>query len=306
MKGGAAIEAERALDGHDQLEVQGVARVARDDVAGDGTAEQRQVADEVEHLVADELVAIAQPVERRGLADDDRVVERAAERAPTLSQEAQIFQEAVRARRRVLGDERLLRRRPGQHLRADDRMLVVERVGDAERLGGDDLDPAAIATGADRMRDADRAKPRALLHATRREHHLHERLGAAVGRGQLGAIHADLEVVDPEAGRRRHEVLDGLDARPVLADRRRVVGIDDALGHRGDRVATLADAEDDAGVRGRGGEHHTNRLARMQPNTFQADRLPDGVLSHDRVGEEQRECHSRAEAQLLELIGPNE
>ena len=156
------------------------------------------------------------------------------------------------------------------------------------------------------MRDADRAKPRALRHAARREHYLHERLGAAVGRGQLGAVHADLEVVDPEAGRRRHEVLDGLDARPVLADRRRVVGIDDALGHRGDRVATLADAEDDAGVRGRGGEHHTNRLARMQPNTFQADRLPDGVLSHDRVGEEQRECQSRAEAQLLELIGPNE
>src|SRR5207247_25397 len=83
-----------------------------------------------------------------------------AERAPARAQEAQVLEEAVRARRRVVGDERLLRRRPREHLRADRRMLVVEGVGDAERVGRHDLDPAAAAAGADRMRDADRALTR--------------------------------------------------------------------------------------------------------------------------------------------------
>src|SRR5438445_13617182 len=76
--GGSALEAERALDGDDQLEVERVAGVARDHVTEDGPAQQREVADEVEHLVAHELVAVAQAVERAALADHDRVLERAA------------------------------------------------------------------------------------------------------------------------------------------------------------------------------------------------------------------------------------
>src|SRR5262249_3784934 len=91
--GGAPLEAQRTLNGHDQLEIQRVACIACDDVPGDAPAQQRQVADEVEHLVAHELVAIAQAVEGGTLADDDRVVERAAERATALAQEAEIFQE---------------------------------------------------------------------------------------------------------------------------------------------------------------------------------------------------------------------
>jgi len=62
----------------------------------------------------------------------------------------------------------------------------------------------------------------------------------------ISAVHTNVEVVDAEAGRRRHEVLDGLDANAVPTDRRRVVRIDDALGRRRDRLAVLADAEDDA------------------------------------------------------------
>src|SRR5438445_3368429 len=181
---GAAVETEGALDGYHQLEIQRVARVARDDVARDAPAEQREVAEEVEYLVAHELVAVTEAVQGAVLADDDRVVERAAERAPALAQEAEILEEAVGARRRVLGDERLLGRRPGQDLRADGRVLVVERVGDAERVGRHDLDPAAAGAGADRMRDADGSLARALRRAAGGLPEAHERPWAAAGRRQ--------------------------------------------------------------------------------------------------------------------------
>ena len=69
--GRPALEAERPLDGHHQLVVERVAGVACDDVAVDRATEEREVADEVEDLVADELVAIAESVERPALADDE-------------------------------------------------------------------------------------------------------------------------------------------------------------------------------------------------------------------------------------------
>src|SRR2546422_4139660 len=71
-RGGAAVEAEGALDGHHELEVQRVARVARDDVPPDAPAEQRQVTQEIEHLVAHELVTVAEPVEGGALAEIGR------------------------------------------------------------------------------------------------------------------------------------------------------------------------------------------------------------------------------------------
>ena len=71
------------------------------------------------------------------------------------------------------------------------------------------------------------------------------------------------------------------------------MGIDDALGRGGDRIAVLTYAEDDAGIGGTGGQRHANSLAGVQSNTFQADRLTDGVLSHDRAENEQPGCHTQ-------------
>src|SRR5688500_1462641 len=91
----AALETEGALNGHDKLEVQAVAGVAGDDVPVDRPPEQGEVADEIEDLVPDELVTIAKAVERAALADDDGVVERAAEGQPMLAHGAEILEEAV-------------------------------------------------------------------------------------------------------------------------------------------------------------------------------------------------------------------
>src|SRR4030095_5523571 len=116
----------------------------------------------VEHLVAHELVAIPQPVQRAALADDDRVVERAAERPAVLPQEAEVLEEAVGPGRRVLVDERLFGRRPRQDLGADRRMVVVQRVADPELGGRDDLQPAIAVAYADRVLDGDGPPPGSL------------------------------------------------------------------------------------------------------------------------------------------------
>src|SRR2546428_13129553 len=51
---GPPLDAQGALDRQPELDVERVAPVARDDVREDRAAEERQVADEVEDLVADE------------------------------------------------------------------------------------------------------------------------------------------------------------------------------------------------------------------------------------------------------------
>ncbi len=71
-------------------------------------ADQRQVANHIQNLVADELVFEPQRVEHAGLAEHDRVLERAAERQAALAQHFHFLQEPERARRRDLVDEHLL------------------------------------------------------------------------------------------------------------------------------------------------------------------------------------------------------
>jgi hypothetical protein len=125
-------------------------------------------------------------------------------------------------------------------------MVVVERVADAELARRHDLDPALTAAHPQGLADGDRAAASALGGPARRVQKRHEGLGAAVHRGHLDALDLDVEVVDAEAGGGGHEVLDGLDAAAVVADRRRVVRVHDALRRRRDRGAVRADVEDDA------------------------------------------------------------
>src|SRR5207244_1511634 len=90
---GAALEPERALDPEHELEVHVVARVARDDVTEHRTAEQREIADEIEDLVPHELVAVPEAVHDGVLADDDGVLERSAARQTVFPHRAKVLQE---------------------------------------------------------------------------------------------------------------------------------------------------------------------------------------------------------------------
>ena len=63
-----------------QRRVQRVAGAMSNDVTDDGVSDQRQVTDDIENLVADELVLETERVQHIRIADDNRVLERAAQR----------------------------------------------------------------------------------------------------------------------------------------------------------------------------------------------------------------------------------
>src|SRR2546425_4467989 len=234
--GGPALEAQGALDREHQLEVQRVARVTGDDVAHYWPTEKGEVSDEVENLVPHELVTVAKPVQDTALAHADGVLQRCAASQAVLAHQAEILQEAVRAGGGELLDEHALARRAGERLGADRGMVVVERVADAERLGGDDLDPAPTAAHPDRVGDLDGPAWRRLLGAPRRRQQSDERLGATVPGGDFRAVDLHVEVVDAQPGRRGHEVLHRLNPRPLAPDGRRVMGVGHRLRAGGERV----------------------------------------------------------------------
>ena len=227
-----------------------------------------------------ELVAEAKAVQRRAVAEHDRVVERAAAGQAVLPHDAQVLEKAVRARRRELLDERPLGRRPREHLGPDRRVLVVERVADPQRVRWCDLDPAPAAAHSERTRDRQGLPQLGLLRAAGGREQRHERLRAPVQRRDLGAVHLDVQVVDAEPGRGGHEVLDRLDAGAVHPQRRRVVRVDDAVDRRGDPLAGRLDPEHDARIRGTRCERDAGDLTRMEPDTLDADRPANGVLAH--------------------------
>src|SRR5437899_4821765 len=247
---GAPLEAERTLNRDDEVEVQRVAGVARDDVADDGPPEQRQITDEIEHFVPNELVAVAEAVQDAPLAYADRVLERRSAGQAPLAHRSQVLEKAVRAGGSEVLDEHLLRRRARERLGADGRMVVVKGIADPEHVGRDDLDPAPSTARADRIGDHERTSWRGLLRAPRMHQQRDEGLGAAVDRGDLRAVHIDGEVVETEAGCGRQQVLDRLDPGSIAANRGGVMAVHHALHCRGSRLVVVVRSEGDACVPG--------------------------------------------------------
>ena len=124
-----------------ECRVQRVAATMDDQMADDRMADERQVADDVENLVADELVLEAQRVERPGLAEHDGVVERPAQRESALTHHLDVLEEAERARRGDVFGEALFRQSHGAALLTKQRMVEADRVGDLEVVRRVERDP---------------------------------------------------------------------------------------------------------------------------------------------------------------------
>src|SRR5438105_15576617 len=92
-----------------ELRVEGMAGPMCDEMANHRIADEREVADRVEDLVADELVLEAERVvEDAGLAQHDRVLERSAERESILAEHLDVFEKRERPCRRDVLAERFL------------------------------------------------------------------------------------------------------------------------------------------------------------------------------------------------------
>src|SRR2546427_3092499 len=137
-----------------ELGMQRMPGAVRDEMADDRMADEREVADGVENLVADELVLEPQRVvEPTRFAQHDGVLERAAERQTVLAQHLDVLEERERARRRDLLHERGLGDTDGPRLMAEQRMVVADAVGDLEVIRRVERNPFVAARDGDRTDD---------------------------------------------------------------------------------------------------------------------------------------------------------
>src|SRR5712691_748240 len=247
--------------GRGQLVVEGVPPVLAGDVPAERPPQQVEIAHQVEDLVTDELILEAEAVVEDGaLPDHHRVVERAATGEPVLPHRGHVLEEAVGARRRQLVHEGGFGHLEGYDLLADDRMGIVERVGDAEGLRRRDLEPAVAVAHPDGLAYDEGPARGGKQRGAGRVEEIHEWLGAAIeGRHLLrGDVHD--QIVDAERGRGRHEVLDGAHADAEGSHRGRRAPIDDMLDISGDQGA-VSRAEENAGVGGGWSKRELNRFA---------------------------------------------
>ncbi len=234
-----------------------------------GRPEQRQVADDVEHLVPHEFIGIPQRFggEHRVVADDHRVFQATALDEAVFNQKLDFLVKTKRAR---VGQ--FLFPRFGRDFRAvklgEPAFFVRAGAGDFEDLVGKQRHRRLTHAQFNRLggrewlaffrlrRDAGRLDDFAKLART------------AVGNGRLVRIQLNHGVVNAVTRQRREHVLDGVNFHIAFGQRRGTVGFADIFHTRLDfRLAfEIHAAEPHAAVCGRGEDGHVYPVAAVQAN----------------------------------------
>src|ERR1051325_4240798 len=214
----------------DEARGQGAPGADRGDLADDRAADERQVADEIEHLVAHELIAEAQGAVHYALVvEDDAVLDRPAAGQAGGAELVDVAQEPVRARRRDFLEEAVVPMIEVERLPADAGVVEVDLVFDDQTVAGGDGDALVAVDDCDRLGDAQDRHFGVELADAGGVDEVHEQEGAAIDDRDLGAVDEDVDVGHAAGVERGQEVLDGADRTVILADRRR--GVD--RGRRG-------------------------------------------------------------------------
>ena len=284
--GAAAGQRQRRLQVLHECDVALVPGFHRGDVTEERAAEQGEVADQVEHLVARELVGEAQRlgVPDGVLADDDRALDPAALDPARAPQRLEIALEHERARGRDLLPERLVVDVERDALPPDQRVVVVDDEGDAVALVGHRRQRHAVLRPGHRPRHLDVALRAVLFDEPRLGEYLREGRGAAVrGLRHFHRRSLDDEVVDPEPRDRRQQMLHGVDLDAVLLEDRapagariepRVLGTDRDFGP----VRQVDTHEAQPGARLRGLEGDAAVLAGVETDALDRDFTRDRAL----------------------------
>src|SRR5262245_4048673 len=209
-------------DLHCELRVERMAGAMGDEMSDDWIANQSQIANRVENLVANELVFEAQGVvENTRLAEHDCILERAAKREAVLPQHLDVLQERERAGRRDVVDKRLFRHAQRPSLMTQKRVIVTDAVSDLEMIRWIQRD-AFIAT-----RDGNRPDDFQVLARSREWSHagfvnqVDKRGGAAVHNRDFWGVQLDNHIVDSHADECGQQVLDCLDRHLLARQARR-------------------------------------------------------------------------------------
>src|SRR5262249_38195479 len=177
-----------------------------------GPARQRQIADRVQHFVANELVGKTRTlgVEDPVVAHDQRVLERGAERIARVPQRRHIAHEAEGAGARDVATERFRRRVDRQRLTPDQRVLELDLRLDVEAARvGPYLSERVSPYNPHGLEDPDVAAGLIKRLKTDRVDRRDKRGRAAVHDRRFGTIDFNDGVVDAQAPKRGQNGLRG-------------------------------------------------------------------------------------------------
>jgi hypothetical protein len=165
--------------------------------------------------------------------------------------------------------------------RVEHRMAEFDGEADLEPVEGLEAHLLVALLDLHALHDPQVALLRRLLLDPRRLQQEDEGAGAAVHDRHFLGRYVDEGVVDAQARERRHEVLDGGDARAVLLEHRGERRVGHEIGARRDgRIAgQVRAAEDNAGVDGRGTQPHRDLVAGMESDPRGADGRLEGSLA---------------------------
>ena len=220
-----------------------------------------------------ELVVEAQRVvQHAGVADDNRVLERAAEREALLAHPLHFLQETEGARGRDVVDERVFRQPDSARLVAQQRMVERDAVGHLEMVRRIDRNALVAARQRERLENLQVAPRGWQPLDAGLMNQVDERGRAAVHDRHFRGVQFDDDVVDAEADERRQQVLDGADVhRSGRKAGREIDGAEMADVCGNFEAAEIRTPETDTKVGGGGLEGQRHLLARMETNSRAGD-----------------------------------
>jgi len=262
LPGGAVAQQAR-----DEGGVHGVSGALGDDVAEDVVAGQGEVADEVEDLVARELVVEAQIAVEDALAGehDDAFFGGAADQAHV----AEFLFVFAPAKGAGGGDFALV----GAGGEVDDVSLAadgrgeVDFVGDGVAIARIDSDELVAFADLDALENAEVFAAAALAFQSDFAKGLGVRKRAAVEDGEFEVVELDVDVVDAGAEQCGEQVLRGGDEDALTHEAGGVADLGDVAADGGDfESVEIGAAEDDAGTGRCGEQAHAHRSAAVKAN----------------------------------------
>jgi hypothetical protein len=283
LPGGAVAEEAR-----DQRGMHSMSGALGNDMAEDVMAGKGEIADEVEDLVAGELVAEAEgAILHAGAGEDDNTGFRSAADKAHVAELLFVFAEAERAGG---GDFRLISagsQIDHEALAADGRG-EVDAVRDGVAVAGVNADEFSAFTDFDGFEDAKIFAAAALRFAANVADGLNEGKRAAVENGKLEVVELDDDVIDAHAEQGREQVLRRGNEDTLAHEAGGVTHLGDVAADGGDFEAVEVSAAKDYAAAGRGGEKpHVHGRAGVEADAGELDGRGDGVfqMSVSRIGQ---------------------
>ncbi|VAY89348.1 conserved hypothetical protein [mine drainage metagenome] len=285
-----------------QRVVDGVAAAVGAVGANDGMADDVEIADGVEHLVLDELGVETQAflVEDARLVHDDGVFHAAALGQAALAQRVHIAHEAEGAGAGDVAHVSLHVEVEAVVLRGLVDRGMVELDGEIQpkavvRLQSRPLLAVAVLRAhLHRPAHADEALGRGLLLQPGGLQQVDKAGGRAVEDGDFLGVHVHDQVVQPQAGAGREQVLDGVNLGVARTQRGGHAGVDHGQGVQGngDGLRQIGAAEHDSGIGRRRMQREFDPLAAVQADAHGAIGRTDGALrQHGLPFSQSKNCH---------------